>query len=305
MDQERESIVEEEARWVRERGLDQTTDKESEQEPEPEAESFHDAKDEVRQNLTDKKISNESNLSQRDQQLNDESQKFTPKPSERMHGDQQLDQVQMEKIEREQPFLASGSSQSLPQQQRFQSDSNRTERDQEISSEQSSSPMNRDAMEQRLLALSQNNQEKNEFNEGNSLEEELNQKMRLKSSENVESREESLSMDKQNQQEESKEDKQNSSSKPTAESTQTFEFEDLISYLNEHKAVIEEALTEEDKKRIQVILGLGRDLKILYKDTIETIKADLVKYYEVFKSKWESTMQDLNKLEKNEQEKLQ
>jgi hypothetical protein len=286
--------------------------------------------------LAETKTLNEpySQLSRGDQQIS-EAQQETSAP-ERMYGDQQIDQSQIAKIERGQPSLMPNKTQNqnIPQQSSQPvAKTNRAERDQEILSEQPSLNSNKHTMEQQVYDQSHDKQEGREFRDQKSnLDDELHQKLRLKPSENVESKEKSLAIDKQRKPSEEKsfpmekrsstekkeemsssaddesyltKQKKHNISKEASEFAQTFEFEDLISYLNEHKAVIEEALTDEDKKRIKIIVNLGRDLKILYKDTIETIKADLVKYYEAFRSKWENTMQDLNKLQEAHQETLQ
>lgn len=78
-----------------------------------------------------------------------------------------------------------------------------------------------------------------------------------------------------------------------------FDLETLVNYLTEHKQLIEANLGEDDRKRIQVILNIAKDLRSLCKEAIETLKNDLLEFYTIAKNKFTQAINEMNKLASN------
>jgi hypothetical protein len=72
--------------------------------------------------------------------------------------------------------------------------------------------------------------------------------------------------------------------------------QELISYLNKHKSKMSEILDEDDKKRIDVVLNVAKDIKTLCKEAVDTLKNDLQQFYNIGKSKWQEALTEINKL---------
>lgn len=72
-----------------------------------------------------------------------------------------------------------------------------------------------------------------------------------------------------------------------------FDLQEIIDYLNEHKNVIEQTLSESDKKKIQVILHVAKDFKALCEEALETFKEDLLGFYSLAKQKFAHALSDI------------
>jgi hypothetical protein len=74
------------------------------------------------------------------------------------------------------------------------------------------------------------------------------------------------------------------------------ELQELINYLHEHRNILEETLSEEDKNRIKIVLDVAKDMKSLCKEAVDTLKSDLMEFYNIGKSKWEKALDELTKV---------
>lgn len=79
-------------------------------------------------------------------------------------------------------------------------------------------------------------------------------------------------------------------------SKETIDLEEIISYMNKHKSILEELIDQEDQQRLQIALNVARDLKLLGKEAVETLKKDLAHYFKIGNEKWKRACEEMEKL---------
>lgn len=80
------------------------------------------------------------------------------------------------------------------------------------------------------------------------------------------------------------------------ESENAFNLDTLVKYLNDNKTVLEENMNDDDRERMQSVLNISKDIKSLCKEAIDTLKIDLMAFYNLGKSKFTNAIEELGKI---------
>jgi hypothetical protein len=89
---------------------------------------------------------------------------------------------------------------------------------------------------------------------------------------------------------------ENSKQQAEASDEKKLEIEEIIDYLIKHDITFKQILSDEDRKKIDLVFSLARDLNELCKEASETLRRDLMKFYLIGKHKWEHTIDKLSKI---------
>lgn len=72
--------------------------------------------------------------------------------------------------------------------------------------------------------------------------------------------------------------------------------ETLVKYLNDNKTILKENMNEDDRKRLQNVLDLSKDIKSLCKEAIDTLKLDLMAFYNMSKNKFSAAINEITNI---------
>jgi hypothetical protein len=78
-------------------------------------------------------------------------------------------------------------------------------------------------------------------------------------------------------------------------SARELEIEQLIGYLTKYDTAIKQILSDDDRKKIDLLFHLAKETQDLCKEASETLRKDLLKYYQIGKHKWKHVIVEINK----------
>lgn len=75
--------------------------------------------------------------------------------------------------------------------------------------------------------------------------------------------------------------------------TDLFDLDEIISYIDQNRNILELDLNEIDKKRLQIIMEATNDLKTICQDNIKNFREDLIDFYQKTKKKFADALSEI------------
>ena len=87
-----------------------------------------------------------------------------------------------------------------------------------------------------------------------------------------------------------------SASSGEEEKGQALNLETLVNYLNDNKNILMEKMPEDDRKRVESVLTLSKDVKSMCKEAVDALKVDLMGFYNLGKNTFVSAITEIGKI---------